>query len=157
MEILLLITASLFIIYNVFILYNFGVPESLSETSYLLKEKYKQPWWFSLVCVIIIIGLLPNWIIISTINTQFLVFIACVGVLFIAASPFFLKGLDKPVHYTSGVVTAVCFILWFIFNGQCIWLMYILLFFIPLIVWKPKCFIYFIEIIAYIFVILFLI
>ena len=156
MELLLLITTICFIIYNIFILYKFGVPESLSATSYLLKEKYNQHWWFSLICLIIITGLFPNWINISTINTQCLVFLSCAGILFIGSSPFFLKGLDKIVHYSSGLITALTFILWFIFNGYYLWLIYIGISCIPFIIWKPKSFIYFIEIIAYVFAIIFL-
>lgn len=154
---LLLITAVLFIFYNIFILWKFGIPESLSATSYLFKEKYNQHWWFSLICVIIIIGLFPNWVTISTLNTQFLVFLSCCGILFIGASPFFLKGMEKPIHYISGIITTITFILWFILNGYYLWLIYIGITCIPFIIWKPKCFIYFIEIIAYIFAIIFLI
>lgn len=153
---LLLITALLFIVYNIFILCNFGVPESLSATSYLLKEKYNQYWWFSLICLIIITGLFPLWIEISTINTQCLVFLSCAGILFIGASPFFLKELDKIVHYSSGLITALTFILWFILNGYYLWLIYIASTCIPFIIWKPKSFIYFIEIITYVFAIIFL-
>ena len=155
MEFLLIITAILFILYNIFVLYKFGVPESLSATSYLFKEKYNQHWWFSLICLIIIVGLFPNWINISSTITQFLVFLSCAGILFIGASPFFLKGMEKPIHYISGIITTITFILWFIFNGYYLWLIYISITCIPFILWKPKCFIYFIEIIAYIYSVLF--
>jgi hypothetical protein len=154
--ILLLITAILFVIYNIFVLIKFGVPESLSATSYLFKEKYNQHWWFSLICVVIIIGLIPIWIELSSINTQFLAFLSCGGILFIAASPFFKNGMDKKVHYTAGIITTITFILWFIFNGYYLWLIYIGITCIPFITWKPKSFIYFIEIIAYIYSILFI-
>lgn len=95
MIVLLIITAVLFIIYNVFVLYKFGIPESLSATSYHFKEKYNQHWWFSLICLIIITGLFPIWISISSEITQFLVFLSCSGILFIGASPFFFKWNGK--------------------------------------------------------------
>lgn len=156
MIVLLIITAVLFIIYNVFVLYKFGIPESLSATSYHFKEKYNQHWWFSLICLIIIIGLFPIWISISSEITQFLVFLSCSGILFIGASPFFLNGMEKPIHYISGIITTITFIIWFILNGYYLWLIYIGISCIPFIIWKPKCFIYFIEIIAYIYSVLFL-
>lgn len=156
METLLFITSSLFLIYNLFIIWQFGIPESLSATSYLFKEKYNQHGWFSLICLIIIIGLFPNWVAISSINTQFLAFISCAGILFIAASPFFHNKLEKPIHYISGLITTVTFILWFLINGHWQWLIYILITLIPLVIWKPKCYVYFIEIIAYVYTTIFL-
>lgn len=146
---LLIITCCIFIIYNIFILTKFGVPESLSATSYLLEKKFKQHWWFTIICVNITIGLLPNWIEIGYENTQCLVFLACGGIMFIAVSPFFKDGLDKPVHYGSGIITALCFILWFLLNGYWFWLLYVVFLSVILIIWKPKCYTYFIEIVAY--------
>lgn len=124
LQILTLVGLVLFFVYDFFIQMiktEDGLPpESLSATSYILQKKYGKSYsyLFTLMCIVVVGTFLPTWLAFSSEKTQFLAFLASAGVAFAGMTPFFREGLDKPIHYTSGAISAVCFVLWCIFNNQ---------------------------------------
>lgn len=113
-QILLLITLVIFIIYNVYMTYLNGwkLPESISETSYISKERFGTTVPFSLMCILCIIGILPIWMLKSPEIWQFLVFFSCGGMLFAGATPLFKERFEAKIHYTSGIIAFTSGILW---------------------------------------------
>ena len=111
----------LYVAYNSTAIKLFGVPESLSNTFYLYKEKH------SLLCVLFplfMVGmvalLLPAWLELTAASAlQFLVFLACAGILFTGFAPAF-KGceLESKVHKISAICAAVFSLLWVIFVSK---------------------------------------
>lgn len=87
----------------------FGIPRSLSDTFYLLG---KRGWLFQ--CVLGVFGglLMPVWLEVSFENAEFLAFLACAGLLFVAAAPCFKVELEGKVHYTAAVVCCVAAFIW---------------------------------------------
>lgn len=163
MQILSLIGLILFILYNMGILIiNRGkCPVSVSETSYILQERLgkKYSLFFTLICMIVAGTFLPLWMESTPDNFQFLVFLACTGVLFAGSTPFFREGLDKPIHYISGIIIAIAYILWFVFVGDCNWLFYTLCAIVItcLVVWSSRVWLYFVELYGLIALVIYLI
>ena len=87
----------------------FGIPRSLSDTFYLLG---KRGWLFQ--CVLGVFGglLMPVWLDVSSDNSEFLAFLACSGLLFVAAAPCFKVELEGKVHYTAAVACCVAAFAW---------------------------------------------
>lgn len=150
-NILLIITGICFLIYNIYVIGIFGLPESLSETSYLFKENGKSHWWFTFICFIISIGLFPIWVGISHINYQFLCFLGCAGIMFAGCTPFFREDFHKPIHYASAIIAFISSIVWLGLMGYYI---YVILSFISilllLITFGFKYYVYFAEVVIYI-------
>ena len=138
-----------FVLYNAFVLNKFGVPESVSSTSYLFKTYNGKPWLFSFMCVIIVVGLFPLWVNVSDDNYDCLVFITCAGILFAGATPMFRESFERPIHYGSGIILTISFILWFVFNSYWITLVSIGILSLLLILLKPMNYVYFFEVVAY--------
>lgn len=109
---LTIITLVITLLYNCYIIIKYKkIPESLSETSYLLGGNKR--YLFTVYCVIISFCLLPMLLEI-TMTLQFLPFVFCGGLLFAGCSPLFRTGLDKPIHYIfSGLafVTYLCYMI----------------------------------------------
>lgn len=154
---LTIITINLFIflISNYYILKNFGVPESLSETTYLLKSKY---WLFTLLCVFISFSLMPLWLNIYDNNQfEFLKFFALSSLLFVGSTPFFKESIQKTIHYSSAIMCFLSVILWFISQNL---FLYIILFFILMIcglcLFNKKKYVYIAEISLWFIILLFL-
>lgn len=111
----------LYVIYNSAAIKLFGVPESLSNTFYLYKEKHP------LLCVLFplfMVGtvalLLPAWLELTAASAlQFLVFLASAGILFTGFAPAF-KGceLESKVHKISAICAAIFSLLWVIFVSK---------------------------------------
>lgn len=155
---LLILTFNLliFIIYNVYILKEFGVPESLSETTYLLKDKY---WIFTLLCFITSFTLLPLWLgVCNNHNFDFLKFFSLGSLLFVGSTPFFKESLQKQIHYTSAIICFISIILWFFMQNFLTYIMiYILLAIFSSFIVKKENYIYIAEIILWFIIIIFLI
>lgn len=152
MHIMVLVGLILFVLYNVGVLIlNHGkAPVSVSETSYILQERLgrKYHFLFTLICIIVCVTFFPLWIASTPDNFQFLVFLSCAGVLFAGSTPFFRESLEKPIHYTAAIITAITYILWFIFVGDTDWLFYTLcaIVFTIFAVWSTRVWLYFVEI-----------
>lgn len=95
------------IVYSTFATYknNKEFPESLSETSYILK-----PWLFVAFCDIVGILLMIMLMNITEDKYQFLPFIACIGFIFAGNSPLYRTTLTKDVHYAFAILSYICFI-----------------------------------------------
>lgn len=113
--IFVLVAFVVYFAYNAVALRLFGVPESLSMTFYLFKEK--KNWlciWFPIMMTLMAGALLPAWLEISEgSNLQFMSFLAASGILFTGAAPAFQSSkMEKSVHMTSAIVAAIFAILW---------------------------------------------
>ena len=148
--IILLIT----LLYNIYIIIKYKkIPESLSETSYLLggNKRYLFTWY----CVIISFCLLPV-LLETTVTLQFLPFLFCGGLLFAGCSPLFKEGLDKPIHYIFSILAFIAYIFYMIFCMGWIWLIGYLMALSVLCAIKWKSYIYWAEIIAVLELIIFI-
>lgn len=112
---LLILASILSLVYSIYwIVSSDKLPESLSSTYYILKDK---GWIFQLYMIVIGFSLLPVWLSVSESNLQFLVFTACSSVLFISASPSFKLKLDGKIHYTAAIMCCISALLWQILEG----------------------------------------
>lgn len=122
MNIILIISLLSFILYNYLVIKDFGIPHSISSTYYKLEEKKKNlGWLFTSMCWISGGLLLPVMLQFSSINSQFLAFLACASLLFVGAAPQFKLKLEGNVHYTSAIICGLCALIWSISN--CIWML----------------------------------
>ena len=105
MKILLIVGLIIFILYNAFFIWlNKGVPESISETSYISKNKFGVTWPFTAICFISAVCIFPLWITVTPEFYQFVVFLSCSGMIFAGCSPLFKEKFEGTIHYTSGMV-----------------------------------------------------
>lgn len=154
--ILLLIAFIIYLIYNGVAIKLFGIPESLSNTFYLYKDK--KDWLkvlFPIMMLSIVVFLLPSWLTISEgSNLQFLSFLAVGGILFTGAAPMFKnKGIESRVHTISAICAAVFSILWVVFVAKLlllliVWFLIVALLSISTGTYK-KCLIYWLETVAF--------
>ena len=146
----------MFIVYNAVVLLLFGVPQSLSMTHYLFKERQNTlrllfPVFITMLCIFLI----PCWLQISEGSTfQFTAFLSAGSLLFVGCSPCFkdipLEGL---VHNISAYCCAAFAILWIILVTKFWWVILIMAAFIITAAiltksWKT-CYIYWLEMIAF--------
>lgn len=117
-----LVTISIIIATTVFVAYNavaiafFGIPESLSNTYYLYKEKYNKGFLFPAMMYLVVAFMMPAWITMSEgSNFQFLAFLAPAAIAFVGTAPAFLSSdLENKVHSISALIAAACSLLWVI-------------------------------------------
>lgn len=144
------------LIYNIFIIAKYKtIPVSLSETSYMLGGLKR--YWFTIYCVTNVLLILPNLLVAVPETFTFLVFLMCTGMLFSGVSPLFKKGLDKTVHYVSSIFSFIMFIVFMILLMKWYCLIVFIVILGLLVMWKKECYVYFAEILAFIFIILYLI
>lgn len=89
-----------------------GIPISLSATYYTLGG---WGWLFQMVLFSVGIGIFPVWLELT--EYQFLSFLTCGGLLFVASAPFYRLPLQGAVHYSSAVVCCVSAVLWQVLDG----------------------------------------
>lgn len=97
----------------IFVGCRFGLITSMSSLCYILPHR----WIFPLVlggCTAMIT--VPMFEVTPD-NFRFLVFLTMAGAMFVAASPLYHSGLDKPVHYTSAVIMSVAVVAWILLLG----------------------------------------
>lgn len=153
MIILTILTLLITLLYNSYVIIKCKkIPESLSETSYLLGGNKR--YWFTGYCFIVAFCLLPVLLEISTL--QFLPFIFCGGLLFAGCSPLFRKGLDKPIHYIFSYLAFAAYIFYMILCMGWIWLIGYLILLDVLCLIKWKAYIYWAEILALLEIIIFI-
>ena len=104
----------IYLAYNAICLTLFSVPESLSNTYYLWKEKNEKGWLFCLMMYLVVALMMPAWITISEgSNFQFLAFLAPASLLFVGTAPRFKDfSLENKVHTYSACLAAACSLLW---------------------------------------------
>jgi hypothetical protein len=112
----IIIATTIFVAYNAVSLANFGIPESLSNTYYLWKEKNGKGWLFCLMMYAVVALMMPAWITLSEGSTyQFLAFLAPASIAFVGTAPMFKDDkLEGRVHTWAAVVAAVCSLAWVI-------------------------------------------
>lgn len=107
--------ASLIILfgYLCYVVAKFGIPQSISDTYYLLGKK---GWLFQLALASTAFCVVPSLIDASTEYTKFLAFLACAGLAFVSAAPLFKMELEGKVHFTCAYICCGSLVLWQIFN-----------------------------------------
>ena len=141
-------------VYNGYIIYKYGIPVSLSDTSYLLGGKKR--FWFTGYCYATAFLIMPILMKVVPEIISFLPFLMCTGLLFSGASPFFKEGLDKPVHYVFSMISFISFLIFMILEmGWVVVLSFCLLLGLTILL-KPNCYVYFAEILSFIFIIIYL-
>ena len=119
MEIILLVSFLVLLTYVVSIIAMFGVPSSLSDSFYLLQNKYPKKdwkWLFTILCFTIAITVLIPWLEISNTSLQPLAFLSAAGLGFVGAAPHF-KSHEKKIHETGALMCAICSQLWCVLSG----------------------------------------
>lgn len=112
----IIVATVIFVAYNAVSLANFGVPDSLSMTYYLWKEKCNKGWLFCLMMYAVVALMMPAWIALSDGSTyQFLSFLAPTAIAFVGTAPMFRDDeLESKVHTGAAVVAAICSLAWVI-------------------------------------------
>ena len=143
------------ILYNSYIILKYKkIPVSLSETSYMLGGLKR--YWFTAYCVATVFLALPCLLNIVPECLTFLPFLMCGGMLFAGVSPLFKEGLDKPVHYISSIFSFIVFLIFTVLIMGWVYLLIYLILLGLLVLWKKECYVYFAEILIYIFIIIFI-
>jgi hypothetical protein len=151
----IIVATCIYVAYNAISLALFGIPESLSNTYYLYKEKSNKGWLFPLMMYAVVAFMMPAWITLSEgSDFQFLAFLAPASLLFVATAPAFLSGqLENRVHTIAAYMAAACSLLWVILVTPFWWVILIWGGFVALasIVTSSYlgCYIYWLESIAF--------
>lgn len=154
MLILLVVCLLITIVYNSYVFIRFKkVPQSLSETSYLFGGNKR--YFFTAYCMIVCLLLLPLLLEITPNNFQIIPFIFCGGLSFAGCSPLFREGLDKKIHYISAYIAFGAFILYMVLCMHWIYIIVYAVLLGALCLWKYKCYVYFAEMLALLFLIFF--
>lgn len=98
--------------YVAYAVWRCGVPASLSETYYLLKNLNRPRWLFTAGLALAALLLVPAWVEASTANSQFLAFLSCAALLFVAFAPAFGEPVTGKVHAGATVVCALSGLAW---------------------------------------------
>jgi hypothetical protein len=138
---LVILCLAMYVAYNILILKRFGIPESLSVTSYLLEKKF---YLFSILCIGMGTLLLPAWLAISPHELKMCVVYTLGGLILAGLTPGFHKTVQKPIHYTSAIVTSLGYVKWFIVTNYMVLVVNAFLF-IVLTAIKRKSFVYHFE------------
>lgn len=91
-----------------------GVPESLSATYYDLG---RYGWVFQAFVALVSAMLYFVWLPVSEDGHEWMVFLSCASLLFVAAAPCFRLPLEGMVHYSSAVVCCLCAVSWQMAEG----------------------------------------
>lgn len=91
-----------------------GIPVSLSVTYY---DWGSRGWVFRLSLTLVSLALLPVWISVSSPGHEWMAFLACASLLFVAAAPSFRLELEGKVHYTSAAVCCAAAVMWQVAEG----------------------------------------
>ena len=151
----IIVATAIYVAYNAFFLAIFGVPESLSNTYYLYKEKWNKGWLFCLMMYLVVALMMPAWITLSEgSNFQFLAFLAPASIAFVGTAPRFKDGdLENKVHTISAIIAAACSLLWVAMVTPYWWVMLIWLGFIALAAILTSsyktCLVYWLEQVAF--------
>lgn len=115
----------IFIIYNVALFIQFGIPKSLSDSFYLYKDKcYKSKYnhlgyIFTVFMFLMAMMLMPGWLEISdmwsewSMHLTFLAFFTAGAICFVGAAPAFRDNeMEGKVHSISAKICAATALLW---------------------------------------------
>lgn len=90
-----------------------GVPTSLSESYYRLGQF---GWLFPLCMCLVSASLFPVWIENAN-GIEFLPFLACCNLIFVAFTPAYRMDLQEVIHYTAAVMSGFSAVLWQVLAG----------------------------------------
>ena len=151
----IIIATVIFVAYDALAIVLFGIPESLSNTYYLYKEKCNKGWLFCLMMYLVVALMMPAWITTSEGNNfQFLAFLAPASIAFVGTAPRFKDfDLENKVHTYSAYIAAACSLLWVMlvtpyWRVMLIWLGFIALASIFTSSYKT-CYVYWLEQVAF--------
>jgi len=123
----------LFTLYIIGLLMRFGVPASISESSYLYGNSGNYIFWVWLTSVVGF--MMVFWLDITENQTyQFLVYLSCAALCFTAITGRY-RGSDKmewAVHTYGTVVCAICAQLWMWITFKHVWIISIALFLVAI-------------------------
>ena len=110
----IIVATCIYVAYNAISMTLFGIPESLSNTYYLWKERSNKGWLFPLMMYAVVALMMPAWITMSEgSDFQFLAFLAPSAIAFVATAPAFKSDdLENVVHTTAAIVAAICSLAW---------------------------------------------
>lgn len=96
----------IYLIYNIFVLTKYGIPENLSSTYYML-GRFK--WIFPITMLICVSLLIPGWLeLMDGSDFQFLAFLCPIAIGFMAMAPDFKSDkLEYNVHAISTCMAAI--------------------------------------------------
>lgn len=117
MSTLLVASILVLMIYLSYVVERFGIPNSISDTYYLLGGKVKG-LVFQGVLTLTAFLMIPVLLSRSSESTEFLAFFACAGLLFVAAAPCFKDSSERIIHFVSAFVCCGSLLLWQIFNAS---------------------------------------
>lgn len=128
-----------------------AIPQSLSETHYLLKQ-YKQGWLFPVFAFVQGILVIPYLLVsLSDSNYQFIAFLICITTVFAGVTYKYKEHLDEStIHYTSAILLASSVIILNIVYSQYITLG-VCLGVATLLTWyRPQSAVFFFEIMLFV-------
>lgn len=146
-----------FIAYMGIIIRVFGIPVSLSETYYILKEAKNTivSSLFTLFCLAVSLTLIYPWIELTGVfypEITFLPFLACGGFAFVGVASAFKETMTRTVHYCGAGLCAGCSLTWSFLMGQ--WISQTICFgiFIVLMLFRSqrKNYLFWVEMVAFI-------
>lgn len=110
----IIVATCIYVVYNAIAIATFGVPESLSNTYYLWKERNGKGYLFCLMMYAVVGFMMPAWLTLSDgSDFQFLAFLAPMSIAFVGTAPKFKDDtLEGNVHSISAVIAAACSLAW---------------------------------------------
>lgn len=151
----IIIATTIFVAYNAVAIAFFGIPESLSMTYYLYKEKCNKGWLFCLMMYAVVALMMPAWITMSEgSNFQFLAFLAPAAIAFVGTAPAFLSSdIENKVHSIAALIAAACSLLWVILVTPYWWTILVFLGLVALGAFLTKTYkisyVYWLEMVAF--------
>ena len=127
---LLYISIYVFVLYLTGIIVYKGIPNSISESYYVIGEDKLESSLFTWFCWIVAMFLLPYWM---EHDGGIMSLIACAGLGFVGAAPLF-KSHQKTIHFASATACFLSAYAWLLINSTTI-------FFISLAVLGILCFV----------------
>lgn len=116
MEILTVLSLVCILAYTLAVCIKFkGIPYSISATFY----KLEHPYWFMATMWLTAGLLIPVILELSKPNTEFLAFIACVGMFMVGAAPNFKDSFEGKIHTTGAILCILGSQIWIAAN--CAW------------------------------------
>ena len=108
---LIVLTVALAVFIAIASVANGRLPESFSETYYVLKEKIGEGWPFQIVMVAMVFFIAPIWFTLAPDELRFLAFLGSGPLLFVAGAPLF-RADGRKLHLASATVAGLAIIIW---------------------------------------------
>ena len=127
--ILYIISLILFCGYLGYVAYKFNIPQSISESSYLLGLKHGNIWFYGWL-VATVFTLMPYWFeLTKDTNIQYLIFLACAGLLGVSVTGRFRNDKqENKVHLYCAYGCALAATLWSLLTFSWFWIVALIVF-----------------------------